>query len=35
MLVNGTYPYPLLVSPPWNNFMQLSISIVKGIIPLS
>jgi hypothetical protein len=26
---------PLLASPPWSSFMQLSIGIVKGIIPLS
>jgi hypothetical protein len=25
---------PLLASPPWNNFMQLSICIVKSFIPL-
>jgi hypothetical protein len=35
MLISGITPYPLPASPPWENFMQLSIDIVKSFIPLS
>jgi hypothetical protein len=33
MHVNGTYPYLLIEYHLWNNFIQHSISIVRGFFP--